>query len=88
MDQLSHKEEMNEIRLQMIDIAKLLGPYNHVKFEIKTICPYCGEYTLLLKEHDAHYWCMNNECHREGPLDELELHIFDEMMKKPRGVRL
>lgn len=85
---MDHNKDMNNIRLQMIDLAKMLGRYKHVMLEIKVKCPFCGEYTLLLKEKGAHYWCMNDDCGREGSLDELEFYVLEELMQKPRGVKL
>lgn len=77
-------KEMNPIRLQMLYIAALLGQ-KYPFLEIKVRCPWCLEYTLLLKEKNSHYWCMN--CEEEGVLDELEFKIHNDIMQK-KGVNL
>ena len=79
------KKELNEIQLQMIDIAKLSGQ-RYPSMEIKMRCPWCGKHTLLLKERGGHYWCL--KCKREGPLDEVEFKMYDGMVREPKGVAL
>ncbi len=84
---MNSAKDMNSIRLQMIDIAKLTGQ-KYPFMEVKIQCPWCGKKTLLLKECNTHYWCMNKDCGREGDLDELEQFLYKDMMEKPRGVKL
>jgi predicted RNA-binding Zn-ribbon protein involved in translation (DUF1610 family) len=58
-------------------------------YEKKIVCPYCHEYTLLLKaggKGGPHYYCI--ECGAEGPLEDIYHEFLGTMMEKPRGVSL
>ena len=68
----------NEIRKQIYSICRQMDTPAWI--EIKVRCFWCGEYRLLLKERNAHYYCIN--CGAEGPLEEVEMELYRRVMEK------
>lgn len=77
------KYRTNKTRDQMIRIAMISGEHK-IFMETKTVCPWCNTYSLLLKEKNAHYWCM--ECNAEGSLNQLERELLCRLQREKRGV--
>lgn len=76
------KGEYTPTKKKIYDICRLMN--EHLLIEIKVRCPWCGEYAMLLKEKNAHYWCTN--CKAEGSLNELESELHRRIMEQvPRG---
>ena len=76
---------MNKVQKRIFQIADNLGQ-NNPKIEVKIKCPYCGAFTMMLKEHQEKYYCY--KCEQEGPLEEINHEYLSSLMSERRGFTL
>ena len=77
---------MNEIQEEILELSSELQNGRQAKIESRTYCPWCGEFSLILREHNYSYICL--DCGRNGGIAEVKHEYYGKMMSKPRGVKI